>query len=156
MAKNVRGFWSSILLGFVFDVILSLIIARVYGFDDLVQNTAMIFIGIQVVSLVFALRGLIYDWTAFAMFRTKSARRIALVLAEDEYPAPHGDDDSAEVYFDRIARDVSFSDKIRIDAAVDLGFQKSHGQAGRGMTAIRTAILWDDAIVLLRERAAGI
>jgi len=138
------------------DVILSAIIARLSEPSDLLETAFFIFLGLQLVPLVFSIRKLIYEWVVFSLSREKSVRAIALVLAENGYPTPQPEDFSAEFYFDRLARDGALPDKVRMDAAVDLGFLKSHGQVGRTMTAVRTYIIYDDAIVLLRERAAGL
>jgi len=157
MTKQTRQYLSGCLLGVVLDAVLSVIIAvTAVREDEWIVFAVGVFVFLQIAPLLFSGKSLLYQWVSYKLASAKAVSGIAMLMVEQGYPAPVSDDQSAQHFLDRIARNTSLSDKVRMDAAVDLGTLKAPSTLGHWSTAMRINAIYDDAVLLLRQRKAGV
>jgi hypothetical protein len=129
-SKQKRSLWINLTLGFVPDVIISIVVAIVLSGGILLFFATLI--GLQCIYLLIWIKNSVWGWTLYKLHHRKYlVEHLTDYLKTNKYPEPDDYEKSADGYLTSVMSNEKLPVDIRIKAAsclAELNFMSTQGQ----------------------------
>lgn len=144
-SKLKRTLWLNVVLGLIPDVVVSVVLAKI--FDGGVWGFFFALVGLQILYLLFWIKNSIWSWSLFVLRGRKKFTEFLLdYLRENRYPEPDNYASSVEGYFSGVATDETQPIDLRLSAATVLAAFKHPVTQGQFQEFVQLSMAYEDAL----------